>query len=133
MISNPSDSQDIPRNDAGFTADELLGWRKRLETLAMELAEAESAAGSTGDAVELDQSKVGRLSRMDAIQMQAMARAEAGRRSAHSQRVTVALSRVATGLEGDYGLCRACEEPIDPKRLAVDPAALLCIDCASSK
>jgi len=132
-MSNPPDSHSIARNNAGFSADELLGWHKQLESLAHELAEAESAAGSTADAVELDQSKVGRLSRMDALQMQAMARAEADRRSAHSQRVTLALSRVSAGLEGDYGLCRACEEPVDPKRLAVDPAALLCFDCASSK
>ncbi len=132
LTDQPSDS-DQPGNEAGFSIADLREWRKRLEALARELSAADTAAGDTGDAVELDQSKVGRLSRMDALQMQAMARAEAQRRQAHIQRINVALARVDEGIVGDYGLCRACEEAIDPKRLAVDPAALLCFACASTR
>ena len=128
----PSDPNQ-PLNEAGFSLADLRDWRERLEALAQALSAAERAAGDTGDAVELDQSKVGRLSRMDALQMQAMARAEAQRRLAHLQRINAALARVDAGIAGDYGLCRVCEEPIDPKRLAVDPAALLCFACASTK
>jgi len=34
---------------------------------------------------------------------------------------------------GDYGFCRDCEEPINPKRLEFDPTALRCIDCESKR
>jgi DnaK suppressor protein len=65
---------------------------------------------------------------MDAMQAQAMARASAERRAAALQRVKAALKRIEAG---DYGFCTACEEPIDPRRLEFDPAAAVCIDCAS--
>ncbi len=32
--------------------------------------------------------------------------------------------------EGNYGICQACGEGIAKKRLAVQPAALKCIQCA---
>ena len=44
-------------------------------------------------------------------------------------RVAAALERIA---EGTYGLCESCGDPIDPRRLAVAPESVLCIDCARS-
>lgn len=86
----------------------------------------------TGDeaaaVVELDQTKVGRLSRMDAMQAQAMAQASVQRREAMLRQIDAALKRID---DGEYGYCRDCGEPVDPRRLEVDPTALLCIDCAS--
>ncbi len=103
-------------------------WRDRLLALRAEL---ESIAG-TGDesaaVVELDQSKVGRLSRMDAIQVQAMAKASSQRREAALKNITAALKRID---DDDFGFCRSCDEPINPKRLEFDPTVTLCIDCAS--
>ena len=82
------------------------------------------------EAVELDQTRVGRLSRMDAMQMQQM-NLESRRRW---RRELVALEAALTRLDqGDYGLCMACEEEINPKRLEIDPVAVLCINCASRK
>ena len=101
--------------------DKLLKLRAELE------AAAETAEGSAA-IVELDQSKVGRLSRMDAMQAQAMAQASGQRRGETLQRITAALKRID---DGEYGACLECDEPIDPKRLDFDPTALLCIDCAS--
>lgn len=102
--------------------------RQRLLELRAELqAEAESARGSA-DIVELDQSKVGRLSRMDAMQVQAMAKAAGQRRDAALRRIAAALQRVDNG---EFGTCAACEESINPKRLELDPTVLLCIECAS--
>ena len=80
--------------------------------------------------VELDQSKVGRLSRMDAMQAQAMAKASGQRREAMLRNIEVALKRID---DGDYGLCRSCDEPINPKRLEFDPTALRCIECESKR
>lgn len=77
--------------------------------------------------VELDQTKVGRLSRMDALQNQAMAQATQSRRQQEMDRIDQALKRLAAG---EYGECLACGEPIAKKRLAFDPSASLCIDCA---
>lgn len=101
--------------------DKLLRLRAELE------AEVETAEGSAA-IVELDQSKVGRLSRMDAMQAQAMAQASGQRRDATLRRITAALGRLD---DGEYGVCQECDEPINPKRLEFDPTVLLCIGCAS--
>ena len=31
----------------------------------------------------------------------------------------------------EYGECMECGEPINPKRLEIDPTTLYCIECAS--
>ena len=89
---------------------------------------------ATGDAsaavVQLDQSKVGRLSRMDALQAQAMARASGERRAELLREIGAALRRIN---DGSYGDCQHCDEPIDPRRLDADPPARLCIQCASKR
>jgi DnaK suppressor protein len=77
--------------------------------------------------VELDQQSVGRLSRMDALQGQAMAKETDRRRQAEIQRIDAALARL---VEGEYGYCVTCGEDIDPKRLEFDLAIPTCIDCA---
>ena len=67
----------------------------------LEELDAEDAAGAEGQkTVELDQQAVGRLSRMDALQYQAMAQAQARRREAERAKIRAALSRLD---EGDYG------------------------------
>lgn len=78
--------------------------------------------------VELDQTRVGRVSRMDAMQQQAMAQESDRRRTLELQRIRAALERIEAG---DYGYCLSCDEPIAPQRLRVDPAAMQCIGCAS--
>jgi DnaK suppressor protein len=83
---------------------------------------------SRDQAVELDQSKVGRLSRMDALQQQAMLDATRVRAQRERVRIQSALSRID---HGEYGRCVQCDEPIALGRLEVDPAAPLCMACAS--
>lgn len=77
--------------------------------------------------VALDQSRVGRLSRMDAMQMQAMAQEEARRRNVELVRIGAALARLEAG---EWGDCLLCDEPIGAKRLALDPSVPTCIQCA---
>ena len=96
--------------------------RLREDLLGLADQSAEQAA-----VVELDQSKVGRLSRMDAMQAQAMAQETLKRRKAKLRDIDIALQRIE---DGEYGLCLKCDEPINPKRLEVDPTASFCIDCA---
>lgn len=104
------------------------GWRDRLLALRAELESTAATGDESAAVVELDQSKVGRLSRMDAMQAQAMAKASSNRRQAMLVKITAALKRLE---DGDYGLCRDCEAEINPKRLEFDPTAVYCIECAS--
>ena len=89
--------------------------------------DAEDAAGQAGQqTVALDQQAVGRLSRMDALQNQAMAQAQGRRRQVERQKIAAALARLDSG---DYGFCTLCGEAIAPARLAADPAIPCCLDC----
>jgi DnaK suppressor protein len=101
--------------------------RSRLLKLRQELESLGATSDQSSQVVELDQTRVGRLSRMDAMQAQAMSVESGRRRKLMLRRIDVALARVDSG---DYGLCQTCEKPINPKRLDFDPAALLCIECA---
>lgn len=77
--------------------------------------------------VELDQQSVGRLSRQDSLQVQAMAKAAEARRAQEIRRIDAALRRVE---EGEYGWCVECGEVIDARRLEIDPATPRCSACA---
>lgn len=91
--------------------------------------EAENALGRDAQGVvTLDQQSVGRLSRMDALQNQAMAKAQQTRRDAERTRLDTALRRMD---EGEYGWCEDCGDDIALARLQLDPAATRCVSCAS--
>ncbi|EKM98018.1 TraR/DksA C4-type zinc finger protein [Acidocella sp. MX-AZ02] len=77
--------------------------------------------------VELDQTSVGRLSRMDAIQVQAMALAHQRQRETEIIAIDGALRRIEGG---NYGICIKCGEEIAEARLRITPTATTCIDCA---
>jgi len=102
--------------------------RHKLLRLRADLEVAIAASDESSQVVELDQARVGRLSRMDAMQAQQMAQAAGRRRELMLRNITAALARIENG---EYGLCQSCDEPINPKRLDFDPTAILCIECAS--
>ena len=95
--------------------------------LERRLGELERLDAGLQDSVELDQSRVGRLSRVDALQIKAMEEASARRRSEERRRIYGALGRIE---EGDYGLCIDCEELIPLGRLEIDPSLPRCVLCA---
>lgn len=101
---------------------------KRLKTMLDELLQVSDTAKESARTVELDQARVGRLSRMDALQAQAMSIESNRRREQQIKRIKSALERLETG---EYGLCLVCGEEINRSRLDVDPAAPLCIECAN--
>lgn len=103
-------------------------FRQRLELLRDELAQPDEVSDEAARSVQLDQQSVGRLSRMDAMQGQAMALAGRRRREIGLRRVLAALRRIE---HGEYGDCTDCGEPIDSRRLEVDPAIALCLQCAA--
>jgi len=111
-------------------ARDLSGVAERLRARLAELDELSKLSEDGRAVVQLDQQSVGRLSRMDAMQAQSMALATEERRQAERARVTAALRRIETG---DYGYCLNCDEEIDARRLEIDPATPLCLDCARAK
>lgn len=104
--------------------------RENLLRLQTELTVLVADSKESAAVVELDQSKVGRLSRMDAMQGQAMAQASVQRQQAMLRDIAAALQRIDDGV---YGLCLDCDEPVAVKRLEFDPTASRCVDCESKR
>ena len=75
---------------------------------------------------ELDQTTVGRLSRMDAIQNQQIALERERRRKQKILQIDAALKRIESE---DFGYCLKCDEEIEVARLAFDPTVTLCKKC----
>jgi len=88
----------------------------------------DATSSAAAQPVELDQTRVGRLSRMDAMQAQEMSLATRRRRELQLTRIESALERIE---QGTYGDCVRCGEPVSDERLDFDPAVLLCIGCAT--
>ena len=79
--------------------------------------------------VELDQTKVGRLSRMDALQSQELAKASVVRSDLALMQIRAALARIENY---EFGICQDRGQAIALGRLRVDPTAVLCISCAGA-
>lgn len=84
----------------------------------------------TADTVILDQSSVGRLSRMDAMQQQAMAAEMRARLESQILGLKAALDRITAG---SYGMCCQCDVEMDVARLSGDPAAVFCAECSAER
>jgi DnaK suppressor protein len=102
--------------------------REGLQALRLQLGEELRAGLEAGATVQLDQSRVGRLSRMDAMQAQAMSQEVSRRLQTRLRQIESALARLQAG---EYGYCNECGELIDPRRLEIDLLATRCISCAS--
>lgn len=102
-------------------------WMTRLEAEARELAQSDDLGAADRTTVTLDQQSVGRLSRMDALQRQAIANATARRRAARKAQLAAALARLD---QGEFGYCTECGDEIDEARLKLDPAVARCLSCA---
>lgn len=100
----------------------LLADRQRLE---------ENLKLTKEDAKPVDLSKpIGRLSRMDAIQQQQMTKAN---RATHETRLRQIDASLDAHRKGEYGYCRACEEPIGYKRLTARPETPFCLSCQDER
>lgn len=110
-----------------LNATEIAHFKEILLAKQQELQAIDALGEEARKAVELDQQSVGRLSRMDAMQGQAMAQAQNRHRKRELTRIEMALTRIENH---DYGFCDDCGDPIAKRRLEVDPAAGFCIRCA---
>jgi len=101
--------------------------RQLLLKIKSKLQEQEKTSKETSKPVELDQTKVGRISRMDAMQAQQMALDASRRRQLQLVKIKSAFQRINSS---EYGYCLGCDEDIDIRRLMVDPTNTHCIECA---
>lgn len=109
-----------------LTVDELI----ELEVLITEEIENlnERSAGSAEerDAISPDVS-IGRLSRLDAMQIQEIAKEGERRRQERLPRLEYALELIDMG---EYGKCERCDRWIPFERLKEQPETLVCASCA---
>jgi len=112
-----------PEDLTGEQTEEL---RTDLVELRATLEAVLEAGEASSQTVQLDQTAVGRISRMDAMQVQAMAQANVRSLRQRLEMVDNALRMVE---EGEYGDCRRCAEPIGYRRLKAKPETPFCLDC----
>jgi len=104
-------------------------YRRLLADQLADLKRQDARGQDAQRTVTLDQQSVGRLSRMDAMQQQAMAKATQARRNQMKLRIAAALTRLD---QGEFGYCLTCGEDIATERLNLDPTALICVACAQN-
>lgn len=104
-------------------------YREKLLAMQAELKAFAATTDAAAKPVELDQTRVGRVSRMDAMQAQAMSQEAQRRRELQLTRIHSALERLQ---RDEFGVCIRCGEDIGEQRLAIDPTILLCIGCANA-
>ena len=102
-------------------------FRKIIKDRRAELVNLINLASNAAAPVELDQQVQGRLSRMDALQGQEMAKAIIERRRLEITKIDATFSRMD---EGEFGFCVMCGDDIPEKRLELDPTIAVCVECA---
>ena len=102
-------------------------FKSRLREMQSELAELDSISKESTATVTLDQSSVGRLSRMDALQGQQMALEAERRRKQELIQIKAALIRIEND---EFGYCATCGNEIAVERLNINPIAVRCVNCS---
>lgn len=103
---------------------EVFRERARRELAQIDETLHEADAGTA--IVQLDQTQTGRLSRMDAMQQQAMSSGLLERLRLQKRRLLAALDRMQ---EGEFGTCCRCGNEIPLERLRADLAVPFCAVC----
>ncbi len=109
-----------------LTVEQVEDLRQDLERELRRLQRSIGASDRASEVVELDQTAVGRLSRMDSLQNQSMAKSLREREDVKLALILEALQRVE---QGRYGLCTVCGNPIEIGRLTVFPESRECAGC----
>lgn len=113
-----------------MSPEETNRFRILIEAKLAEVAHGIAVADTNAGTVMLDQSSVGRLSRMDAMQQQAMA---SGLR-ASLQREELRLKAAHNRLDnGTFGICCQCGADIAVPRLESDPGTPFCAACQEER
>jgi len=112
-----------------ITADQIFYYEDKIEALIQQLqAEIETTAPDTA-AVSPDNA-IGRVSRMDSILSQEVAKASVAAKQKRILDLTAARLRLD---EGRFGWCAECQEDIEMERLAAAPETVFCRVCATKR
>ena len=109
-----------------MNSNDLSLLKQKLIANKTEIQRQEELYKEAGSTVELDQTRVGRVSRMDALQSQQMALESARRRQTQLQKISGALHRIEND---EYGFCFVCGAEIDIRRLIIEPTSTRCLEC----
>ncbi len=120
----------MPDNAEELSAAELQALTQAINHLIGDLQTQLQASIEAEKPVELDQGTTGRLTRMQALAEREMVRA--GRRGL-GLRLEQAKSARHAIAQGEYGLCRRCEEPIGYARLRARPESPFCLGCQGDR
>lgn len=110
-----------------LTGEQLEGFRAELLRAVKRLERSMRTTEVAARPVTLDQTSVGRLSRIDAIQSQSLAQGMQERERQKLAFLQAALKRIE---DGTYGICTGCGSQIRAERLAFFPEVPTCVDCA---
>jgi DnaK suppressor protein len=100
-------------------------YASRIKEKIAELKQHLDEKDAIGDPVSPD-SSVGRLSRVDAMQVQEMRLALLRRKREEVVRLESALRLIESG---KYGICNGCGKEIPERRLEAVPDAQMCVPC----
>ena len=111
-----------------LTDPQLAELTAALQALLADLEGQVSRPSDRSEIVDLDQ-PIGRISRVDALQQQAMSKEQQRRTKLRLGQVRQALAAVA---DDEYGFCRSCEEPVGYRRLRAFPETPFCLACRAA-
>ena len=111
-----------------LTEAQIAELRDELEGQLAQLGKSMIVTDEALRTVELDQSAVGRLSRMDSLQNQSIAKSLRGRESLRLVLIQDAIRRLD---EGTYGVCTVCGAGVAFGRLFVFPESPTCAPCGT--
>lgn len=114
--------------DTPLTDEQLAAFRAEIEAEFARLERSMCVTDEGQKPVELDQSAVGRLSRIDELQNRAMTRNLREREDVKLGGLLQALRRIESGT---FGLCAECGAPIPVARLEVFPETATCVECTA--
>lgn len=111
-----------------LTPDQVAELTTELERILRKLQRSMRTTEEALRPVQLDQTAVGRLSRIDSLQNQGLTRNLQEREQAKLGQVVSAFRRIE---KGTYGLCTECGGEIPFERLQVFPETPTCTACSA--
>jgi DnaK suppressor protein len=106
--------------------EDLEHFRAKLTAMQGEIRAISESAAQDLKPMALDHTIAGRVSRVDAMQLQQMSQEAARRRQQLLVKIEGALRRIESER---FGLCFLCGIEIDLRRLSADPTITRCRDC----
>lgn len=111
-----------------LSADQIEALTLELDRSLRKLAQSMRTTEDMLRPVKLDQSAMGRLSRIDLLQSQGLTRNLQEREQAKLGQVTTAFQRIE---DGSYGICTECGGEIRFERLQIFPETPTCSACTA--